>query len=194
MNNNNCKKRIAKRILRILRCVGIMHTYDIMRTRLVKHKVAILAYHRIDWTTHYPWSVAAISPEVFEKEINNLQKNIQHRNATLLKYSEIFKTFGLKNTSNAPLRFVLEVENRDEWIERLSPVLRVETWFDSCAQGKRDNLWEIGYNDGACPVAEEVERRIINFPTHLKVRPKDIDNIARRLDEGMLSGITNEVR
>jgi len=142
----------------------------------------------------YPARMSNIQAKIGISQINNLQKNIEHRTAIYLKYKEIFKGFKLKNTSDAPLRFVLEVSNRDEWIESLSPVLEVESWFDSCAQGKKDNLEEIEYKSGECPVAEGITNRVINFPTHLKVRPRDVDSIARNLNERLLSGITNEVK
>ena len=142
----------------------------------------------------YPARMSNVQAKIGISQINNLSENIEHRNAIFLKYQEIFKDFKLKNTSDAPLRFVLEVSNRDEWIESLSPVLEVESWYDSCAQGKRENLEEIEYKNGECPVAEEVTKRIINFPTHLKVRPRDVDNITRGLKQSLLGGIINEVR
>jgi dTDP-4-amino-4,6-dideoxygalactose transaminase len=137
----------------------------------------------------YPARMSNIQAKIGVSQIESLAENIQHRNDIFSKYREIFGDFKLTNTSSAPLRFVLEVRNRDEWIESLSPVLQVETWFDSCAQGKRNNLWEIEYTDGECPVAEKVESRIINLPTHLKVRPKDVSKIKQKLSKSLWDGI-----
>jgi dTDP-4-amino-4,6-dideoxygalactose transaminase len=142
----------------------------------------------------YPSRMSNIQAKIGVSQVNNLQKNIEHRKTIYLKYKTIFKGFKLKNTSDAPLRFVLEVSNRGEWIESLSPVLAMESWFDSCAQGKKGNLEEIEYKNGECPVAEGITKRVINFPTHLKVRTIDVDNIARRLNQSLLRGIINEVK
>jgi dTDP-4-amino-4,6-dideoxygalactose transaminase len=142
----------------------------------------------------YPTRMSNIQAKIGISQIDNLQNNTEHRKAIYAKYKTLFHNFKLKNTSEAPLRFVLEVSNRDEWIKSMSTILSVESWFDSCAQGKKDKLEEIEYTNGECPVAEGVTKRIINFPTHLKVRPKDVDNIARKLNNSLISGIINEVR
>lgn len=148
-------------------------------------------YERIKKPDLYPFParMSNIQAKIGISQINNLQRNIQHRNNIIEMYNEILGTSGNKNTSNALLRYPLEVINREEWVRTLSPVLQVESWFDSCAQGKRHNLWEIKYKDGDCPVAEEVTKRIINLPTHLKVKPEDVHEIASKLNGNLLNGI-----
>jgi perosamine synthetase len=137
----------------------------------------------------FPARMSNIQAKIGISQINNLKSNTQHRNNITEMYNEILGASGNKSTSNALLRYPLEVRNREEWIKSLSSVLQVESWFDSCAQGKRHNLWEIKYEDGDCPIAEDVTKRIINLPTHLKVKPKDVHKIASRLNESLLNGI-----
>lgn len=150
-------------------------------------------YHEIKKPDSYPYParMSNIQAKIGLSQLKNLQQNIHHRKEIFLKFCDIFRGVKIKNTSEAPLRFVLEVNNRDEWIKTLSPIVNIETWFDSCAHGKKENLWEIGYKEGECPVAEEVTERIINFPTHLKVRTGDVEKIALKLDDKLLKGIVN---
>ena len=75
--SRSTKKRMAKKILRVARKAGFLHAYSSLRSRLVKQKVAILAYHRIDWAANYPWSVTPITPENFDLEMRYLRHNYQ---------------------------------------------------------------------------------------------------------------------
>lgn len=159
-------------------------------------------YNRLGWTFFmdnydeikkpssypYPARMSNLQAKIGCSQVKNLRKNLQHRNNIVKMYD---KMLGVSTSSdfNALLRYPLEVTNREDWIKNLSPVLEVESWFDSPAQGKRRNLWEIRYRDGECPTAEEVTRRIINLPTHLKAKPEDVRKIASLLDEKLLNGI-----
>lgn len=75
--NQNIKKRLGKAVVRAARTVGFLHTYGSLRSRLVKQQAAILAYHRIDKTTSYPWSLTPVTPQDFEREIKYLRQKYQ---------------------------------------------------------------------------------------------------------------------
>jgi dTDP-4-amino-4,6-dideoxygalactose transaminase len=140
----------------------------------------------------YPARLSNIQAKIGTLQLKRLKQNTEHRRYIFARYKQIFTGFKIKNTSPSPLRFVFEVTNREEWIKRLSPLLKVETWFDSCAQGKYCNLSEIGYNHGSCPIAEGVTQRIVNLPTHQKVRPQDVDEIAALLNKDLMREIVTE--
>jgi peptidoglycan/xylan/chitin deacetylase (PgdA/CDA1 family) len=74
LESRSVNKRVAHKMVRLARQAGLLHAYSSLRTRLVKHKAAILAYHRIDRIDHFPWSVTAVPPQVFEAEINHLRR------------------------------------------------------------------------------------------------------------------------
>ena len=42
-------------------------------------------------------------------------------------------------------------------------------WFTSILHGRVDDLDQLGYIQGSCPVAEFVAQHIVNFPTHLRI-------------------------
>lgn len=64
------------------------------------------------------------------------------------------------------LRFSVMLKDRDTFISKHRKYFEVGTWFDSPAIGWDGELSRIGYDAGSCPVAEQVHRHIINFPTH----------------------------
>jgi len=140
----------------------------------------------------YPARLSNIQAKIGISQLKRLKQNTKHRRSIFARYQQVFSGFKIKNTSPSPLRFVFEVTNREEWIKRLSLLLKVETWFDSCAHGKYCSLSEIGYNHGSCPIAEEVTQRIINLPTHQKVRPQDVDEIASLLNNDFMREIVTE--
>ena len=73
--NHSIEKRLAKNVLRAARRTGFLHAYSTLRSRLVKRKVAILAYHRIDWATRYPWSITPnVTPDNFDLEMRYLHQ------------------------------------------------------------------------------------------------------------------------
>ncbi len=77
MGSQSIKERLATKILRVARRAGFFYAYGSVRSRLVKPKIAILAYHRIDRATNYPWSAASISPEDFDLEMRYLRQRYQ---------------------------------------------------------------------------------------------------------------------
>ncbi len=198
------KKRHILKILLQLIMVNIFftpHFYYLGKTLFSIYGALDLSFYMANYseikkpvTYPYPARMSNMQAKIGISQLNNLQQNINHRKAIYKKYQEMFKNFKLKHTSEAPLRVVLEVTNRDEWIKRLSPVLSVESWFDSCFQGKKDKLEEVFYRTGECPIAEGITKTNINFPTHLKIRAVDIDNMSRLLNQTLIKGIMNEIK
>jgi perosamine synthetase len=140
----------------------------------------------------YPARLSNIQAKIGVSQLKHLKQNIKHRRSIFSRYQQIFSDFAIKNTSPSPLRFVFEVTNREEWIKQLSPLLKVEKWFDSCTHGKYCNLSEIGYNFGSCPIAEKVTQRIINLPAHQKVSNQYVDQIAALLNNDLMQKIVTE--
>ncbi|MHB8104023.1 MAG: DegT/DnrJ/EryC1/StrS family aminotransferase [Dehalococcoidales bacterium] len=168
------------------------HLFSIYRALKLDFLMANYAEIKKPAAYPYPARMSNLQAKIGISQMDNLQKNIDHRRAIYTKYQEVFNDFRLKNTTDAPLRVILEVNNPDEWVKRLSPVLAVESWFDSCFQGKKDKLEEVLYSIGECPVAESLTKRNINLPTHLKVKPADVAKIARLLNQTLIKGIMNE--
>ncbi len=139
----------------------------------------------------YPARLSNIQAKVGIAQLKKLKDNQEHRNLVFRKYRQLFDGVTIRNFSAYPLRFVLEVSNRERWAETLAPRVMVETWFDSPAHGKNSGLSEIFYNTGDCPVAEAVTGRIINLPTHPRVKPRDVDRMAALLTSELRDSIIN---
>ena len=69
------KKTAAKTLFHTARKAGILNLYNFTRGIFIGPKIAIVAYHRIDYVDHYPWSIESITPENFEQEMKYLRRH-----------------------------------------------------------------------------------------------------------------------
>lgn len=61
-------------VTRIMNSAGICDAYGWLRSHVGRHKLAILAYHRVDSAERNPWSLRPVTPEIFEREIRYILK------------------------------------------------------------------------------------------------------------------------
>jgi dTDP-4-amino-4,6-dideoxygalactose transaminase len=73
------------------------------------------------------------------------------------------------------LRYSFLVADRHAWERHFDAVLDMNPWYTSVVHGRSDeSLHEVGYQRGACPIAEDVAAHCVNLPTHLRVREPEI--------------------
>jgi perosamine synthetase len=76
------------------------------------------------------------------------------------------------------IRYPLLVEDRSSWIECMTEAgIEAGLWFTAPLSSTEVNQELFGYREGMCPQAEWVAQRIINLPTHLRLRKRDIKRI-----------------
>lgn len=119
-------------------------------------------------------------------QLGLLEAIIQHHKKVAEKYDErlsVYSNYFRKNSrEHIFLRYVFLVENPSAWKKTTEKYLEIESWFSSIAQCRQDNFQEIYYTEGTCPTAEWVSKRVINLPTHFKIKnPERIVNILEKL-------------
>ena len=62
------------------------------------------------------------------------------------------------------LRYAFLVVDRQSFLRHLRDGIAKSTWFDSPVNCGRNAYGEVGYQEGSCPVAEEVARHVVNIP------------------------------
>jgi len=122
----------------------------------------------------YPARLSNAQAKIGISQIKGLGGNIARRRALALLYDKEIgaykKALNGDFSSSTFLLYTFLVRDRDAWTEHLSPVLNMGIWFTSVCGGRECNLHEVGFEEGSCPVAEQVVKHCINLPTHLRLR------------------------
>jgi len=72
------------------------------------------------------------------------------------------------------------VDSRSHAEKLLAPHTVIGTWFTSVLEEALSP--EAGdYTMGTCPVAEDASKHLINLPTHLRAKEKDVERIVSAL-------------
>jgi peptidoglycan/xylan/chitin deacetylase (PgdA/CDA1 family) len=74
-STNSVKGKALKKALQIAGTVGLFSAYAGVRSWFKKHKVVVLAYHRVDLDSNYPWTITPVTPDIFELEMEYLHRN-----------------------------------------------------------------------------------------------------------------------
>jgi len=130
----------------------------------------------------FPCRLSSALAEIGIRQIDKLAENIKHRNE-VSEYIESklqWNKSHLEKTQNSVLlRYSFLVDDRNAFESLFSNHFDLGIWFTSVVQGRNLNLNLVGYKTGSCPVAEQVSRQIVNFPTHpripLKILKKELD-------------------
>lgn len=146
-----------------------------------------------------------LRPAIYEQRLSNaqaalgirqlmrLEENLSHRRRIAAVYHDrlkgkvknVFETQA--NCSPSYVRYPLPVGDRDTVVEKLKPYVVVGTWFTSVLEEAISP--ECGdYVMGSCPRAEMLSRKLINLPTHGRVRIADAENIVSMLLPVIING------
>lgn len=133
-------------------------------------------------------------------EINNFDKNIDHRIKVANFYKEILLDLGVnlpyepEYAQHTFLKFPILVKNRRKFFN-MAEKYRIELgdWFLSPIHPieKDFELWN--YYWGENPVAEKISQHIVNLPTHPKIDAEYIDKIrdfSKKTRDNIISGFS----
>ncbi|MBF0300712.1 MAG: hypothetical protein HQK51_18505 [Oligoflexia bacterium] len=127
----------------------------------------------------YPAKMPAFLCKIGLVELQRWERERALRVKLLNNYINVFKQHGLERylpkcyfdeTLNmAPLRFVFYGENFYKLQNLLKKYIDLNwTWFKSPIICCPDDIHNLGYNQGECPVSEEIGKTIINLPCNLQ--------------------------
>ncbi len=125
----------------------------------------------------YPAKLSNILAKVGLTQMQNLDKNIQHRKKVAKYYNDILNIYTddyINNSKNIFLRYSFLVNNRDKWEKKFSKVIELSSWFKSVTEGRDSNFEEIFYKIGSNTVSENATKHVLNLPTHNKINPKKL--------------------
>jgi perosamine synthetase len=118
-------------------------------------------------------------------QLDRLDQNLHHRRWIAATYRGLLAERGLWHPTESPdvepayVRYPVRVTDRDAAI-RAARVAQLGTWFTSVLE-EADAPATVGYLRGSCPVAEDAAGRLVNLPTHERVRVDDAAAIIRAI-------------
>ena len=94
------------------------------------------------------------------------------------------KNIDFPSKNNIPfLRFPVLINNRDEIFDKFKKKgIYLGQWYSNIIDPKGSDLRKINYQRGSCPNAEFIAKRIINLPTYINLKDKDIKKIVKLLN------------
>lgn len=95
------------------------------------------------------------------------------------------KNIDFPSKKNIPfLRFPLLINNRDEVLDKFKKKgIYLGQWYSNIIDPKDTELRKVYYQRGSCPNAELIAKRIINLPTYINLKGKDIKKIVKLLSK-----------
>ena len=116
-------------------------------------------------------------------QLRRLDANLAHRKRISDVYARVLGPMGGSPPPShdadrhALVRYPVRVKDRDAVAGAIAPYAVVGLWFTSVLEDAQTPAHG-GYTMGACPVAEEAARHLINLPTHPRVTEADAEAIA----------------
>ena len=123
-------------------------------------------------------------------EIENIEKNLQHRQKIAALYQAAFTTMGFakvvepENVHHTFIQFPFLVKDRAKMLalaaaERIS----LNDWFISPIHPITENWEQWHYKAGSNPIAEKISQHILNLPTALTISEKEAQRIIAFLEK-----------
>jgi perosamine synthetase len=128
------------------------------------------------------------------RQLRRLDGNVRHRRWITDLYKERLAGLGLPLPTPSPkadpafVRFPVWVDDRDAVVERVASHAVLGRWFTSVLE-EADSPLNNEYEPGSCPRAEAASRHLVNLPTHLRVRPDDVEAIVSALADVSTSSV-----
>lgn len=115
------------------------------------------------------------------RQLRRLEPNLEHRRATARAYSAALSPTPAPSSparaEPAFVRYPVWVEDRAATIRAVAPHSVLGTWFTSVLEESASPAAG-AYLPGSCPRAELAANHLVNLPTHLRVRSRDVEAIA----------------
>ncbi len=136
----------------------------------------------------YPSRMSSLQAAIASSQLQKLKTNIAHRQSIGLGAEKIVGYLGKRLEVNASnhcfLRYSFLVKDREKFLEKFSKEFDLGIWFTSVVHGRTTELEKVEYIVGSCPIAEDVARRIVNIPTHLRIpREKVLSALQKALEQ-----------
>jgi perosamine synthetase len=132
----------------------------------------------------YDKRMAGLQMRVLKGALLHLRSSCMHRQDVAKRYREALMSIGLPvldalpDTEPVYLRYPTLVNDKQRLLREAQRLhIEIGDWFVSPVHPLTNELWKVGYDAGACPVAEDLARHIINLPTHSKVNNTTISRI-----------------
>jgi perosamine synthetase len=121
---------------------------------------------------------------LLEKKLGGIQRIIDHRIWITSLYEKMLRKRGIK-TVELPeyyrtvfLRYPVLVKDKAKVLkEARRNRIEIGDWFLSPVHPNLGGWDKIGYQEGMCPIAENMCRHVINLPTHMKISEKEAERI-----------------
>ena len=120
----------------------------------------------------YPCRMSSAQARLGLSQLHSLGVNLAHRRkmVNMLEQKICWTGFSQNEIDRfAWLRYSFMVKDRSKFEAAFSRHFELGTWFTSVVGGRTENLEQVGYTEGSCPVAETVVRHVVNLPTHKKI-------------------------
>jgi perosamine synthetase len=144
----------------------------------VLSRAKLLFYFRDEMETErpteypYPCRLSSAQAALGRSQLAALPRNLAHRRmvAGQLEGMIGWNEMGTQAVEDAAwLRYSFLVDDRSRFERAFGRRFDLNIWFTSVVEGRTCNLESVGYRVGSCPVAEQVSRHIVNFPTHPRI-------------------------
>ncbi len=145
----------------------------------------------------YEKKMSAWQRQTLERQLKSLQQIINHRKWVTSQYEKHLKDMGIQ-TLRLPdymepvlLRYPILVKDKERVIQ-MARRERIELgdWFLSPVHPNLEGWEQVFYYKGMCPISEDICQRIVNLPTHTKIKEKEIEKtmefLAKLKKEGLL--------
>lgn len=120
----------------------------------------------------YPCRLSSAQARLGLSQLRSLGINLAHRRkmVNMLEQKICWTRFSQNEIDKfAWLRYSFMVKDRAKFEAAFSRHFELGIWFTSVVGGRSENLEQVGYTEGSCPVAERVAKHVVNLPTHKKI-------------------------
>ena len=118
----------------------------------------------------YPAKICTFQAKLGISQLQKLENNLKHRRELGIILEKQFHWLKEKLTPDISnhtfLRYSFLVKDRKKFVRNFRANFDLGIWFQSIAHGRQSDFEKIGYQAGSCPIAEDVAKHIVNFPTH----------------------------
>ena len=129
----------------------------------------------------YPCRLSSFQCKIGINQLNQLNKNLNHRYFISKELNKIFNKYDFKKKEYKQmswLRYSFLTNNKEKIIKKFKNI-EFEIWFTTVLNGRDKDFYKVGYKKNSCPNAEFVASKIINFPTHLNFSKSDLNYIKK---------------
>ncbi|MBI4360110.1 MAG: DegT/DnrJ/EryC1/StrS family aminotransferase [Candidatus Jacksonbacteria bacterium] len=133
----------------------------------------------------YKRKMPALQQKLVQRKIRSLQHAIDHRRWVASKYATLLSHLGIQPQKvpdySHPVytRYPILVRNKQQLLDKAQQQnIEIGDWYMSPIHPLQKKDWaKVGYQNGSCPVAEDVCTKLVHLPTYENIKKKDIARI-----------------